>query len=298
MCSIGTPVKVLYVVGSGHSGSTLLDIALGHHPEIASHGELANLPRGGWIANHYCSCGRRANDCPFWREVRRRWLKRAGVDGAESYAELQNTFERYRRWPRLLLERLRPSSQFRAYAEHTRALLETMREVSGKPIIVDSSKEPARAFALAMVPGVDLRLVHLVRDGRGVAMSLNRKNHPVWRTAVIWTMTNLASEWTLRRLGPGKSVRIRYESFVTNPKAALSEIGKMIRVDLTKVAHTLTVGNGVEVGHIIAGNRLRKSKSVRLRPDAGDWRSTFSTGKQRLFWALAGWLVRRYGYKR
>src|SRR3712207_8630396 len=46
--------------------------------------------------------------------------------------------------------------------------------VSGKPVIVDSSKSPARALALGMVPGIDLYVVHLVRDGRGVATSLRK----------------------------------------------------------------------------------------------------------------------------
>lgn len=298
MRSTETSVKVLYVVGYGHSGSTLLDVVLGNHPEIASHGELVNLSRDGWISNEYCSCGERANDCPFWRDVRRAWLERASVDGVESYAELQNAFERYGSWPRLLLERRRPSPRFRAYAEHTRALFETLREVSGKPILLDSSKVPLRAFALAMTPGVDLRLVHLVRDGRGVAVSLDRKNCPVWRTALLWTRANLASEWVLRRLDPGKSVRIRYENLIADPKDALDKIGKVARVDLTEVADALSAGDVMEIGHNIAGNRLRHSKSVCLQPGAGDWRGALSAGKQRLFWALAGWLVRRYGYEK
>lgn len=292
------PIEVLYVVGSGHTGSTLMNIVLGQHPEITSHGELVYLARDGWVSNKRCSCGTPANDCPFWSEVRRRWLERVGADGVEVYVGLQDDFERHRSWPRLLLQRYKPSKRFRAYSEHTRALFKTLQEVSGRPIVVDSSKEPPRAFALTMIPGLDLRLMHLMRDGRGVARSHDKKGNSIWRTALFWIVANLASEQLLRRLGPGKSVRVRYEDLVADPGEELNRIGAVVGVDLTRVAAALSNGDDFKVGHTIAGNRLRHSKSVRLRPDEGSWRDNLSIKKQRLFWALTGWLARRYGYKR
>ena len=102
MRSVQAPVRVLYIAGAGHSGSTFLDIMLSNHPDIFGAGELANLPRGGWIDDEYCTCGRRANDCPFWSGVRRVWVEKVGVDDVEDYLELQDCFERFRRWPRLL----------------------------------------------------------------------------------------------------------------------------------------------------------------------------------------------------
>ncbi len=88
-----TPVKVLYITGAGRSGSTILDIVLGNHPDIESTGELSNLVRNGWIGGEslkgierkrvrvpICTCGRRtdipdvedaAEACPFWSSVRR-----------------------------------------------------------------------------------------------------------------------------------------------------------------------------------------------------------------------------------
>ena len=41
--------KILYIVGAGRSGSTILDIALGNSPEICSSGELVHLPERGWL---------------------------------------------------------------------------------------------------------------------------------------------------------------------------------------------------------------------------------------------------------
>ena len=57
-------------MGSGHSGSTILDILLGNSARIESVGELlAGLKRA---EREICSCGIEMADCPFWRGVRAR----------------------------------------------------------------------------------------------------------------------------------------------------------------------------------------------------------------------------------
>ena len=84
------------------------------------------------------------------------WVGRTDPHSIEGYPKLQSDFELKRRWPRLLYERRRPSARFRSYARLTRAFFESIRAVSGKPIIVDSATVPVRTFALGIVPGMDL----------------------------------------------------------------------------------------------------------------------------------------------
>jgi hypothetical protein len=309
------PVQVLYVMGSGHSGSTLLDIMLGAHPEVLSTGELSST-RGSWIANRYCSCGRRVDECPFWSEVRRNWAGRIGADDVEGYFALEGAFERRSRWPLLWWQRWNPSARFKTYATYTRALFQALREVGGKRVIVDSSKNPLRAFALSLMPGVDLHLVHLIRDGRGVMLSLMNKNRrqkekekagvikaarvrSVWRVAAFWIGVNLMSEWVRRRFGAGRSVRVCYEDLVADTKGALSGIGRLIDVDFAGVADAVSDGGGIEIEHNIGGNRqVRMSGNLRLRPEAGEWKSRLSRKERLLSRALMGPLLRRYGYQK
>jgi hypothetical protein len=329
-----TPVKVLKITGLGRSGSTILDVVLGNHPQIESVGEVMNLIRTGWISQEslrgidpkrlrrrLCTCGKRldvpnidtpSEACPFWSSVRREWVERTDGDSIETYPKLQNEFELKRRWPRLLYEKRRPSALFRSYARLTRAFFESIRAVSGKPVIVDSSKSAAGAFALGMIPGIDLYLVHLVRDGRGVITSLRKsfekdlqagimwdhKGHPMWKTIVRWVVQNLASEWVCIQLGPKRTMRLRYEDFVADPKTALERIGSLIELDLTDVANAASSGKPMQVGHNIGGNRTKKSGIITLRPDAEEWKTALSPTEQRLSWMLMGWLMRRYGYKR
>ncbi len=64
----------IYIVGRGHSGSTLLTLLLGRHKSILAMGELQNLSlqcfrdeRTRWVG--LCSCGQRPFNCEFWYPV-------------------------------------------------------------------------------------------------------------------------------------------------------------------------------------------------------------------------------------
>ena len=334
------PLRVLEIAGLGRSGSTILDIVLGNHPHIESVGEVGNLTLNGWISREslqgidpnkrrvpICTCGKRLDvlyvdtpeeACPFWSRVRREWVERADPESIETYPKLRGNFERTRlalliqQCLRLLYEKRRQSASFRSYARLTRAFFESIRAVSGKPLIVDSTKSPVRAFAHSLVPGIDLYVVHLVRDGRGVIASRRKtfkkdlragimwdhEGYPMWRTIVRWIGLNLAAEWVCTRLGPKKSMRLRYEDFVADPKGALERIGSLIELDLSEVADAACSGKPMQAGHNIGGNRTKKSEIITLRPDAQEWRAALSPTEQRLSWTLMGWLMRRYGYKR
>jgi sulfotransferase family protein len=79
----------IYIVGRGHSGSTLLAILLGRHAKISSMGEIANLSlqcyrdhRTRWPGT--CSCGARPFDCPVWGSVIQDIHRQYGKDLRES----------------------------------------------------------------------------------------------------------------------------------------------------------------------------------------------------------------------
>lgn len=304
-------VRVIYVMSAGRSGSTVLDTILGNHPAVESVGELTNLAYSGWLNGEYCACGQRGNVCPFWSEVRQEWAKQTGADDVTGYLALQSKFERFRRWPQLLREERGPSTIFQAYSQQTQNLFKAIQMVSGKSLIVDSSKNPVRAFALSLMPEIDLYLIHLIRDGRGVAWSLKKAYkkderagvqrdfapRPVWRTTVFWITVNLLATWVRHKLNHKKSIQVRYEDFVVNPREKLVSIGQLIGLEFTQVAEAVENGTALPVGHTIAGNRLRMAGSVRLKADT-EWMQKLPTNDQRLFWIMAGWLMRRYDYQR
>ena len=91
-------IRVLYIMGAGHSGSTVLDIILGNHPDILSVGELSNFVRRRAINGKYCACGKPANTCQFWSNIYWEWTHQIRTDDVEGYLALQNAFEHFRSW--------------------------------------------------------------------------------------------------------------------------------------------------------------------------------------------------------
>ena len=50
-------------------------------------------------------------------------------------------------------------------------------QVSGRRVVIDSSKHASLAFCLSTSPALDLRVVHVIRDSRAVAYSWSRVVH-------------------------------------------------------------------------------------------------------------------------
>jgi len=304
-------MKILYLMGAGHVGSTVIDVVIGAHPRIESLGEAWKLP-GAWAdpaSDRVCACGVAIQACAFWREARRVWAELVGDDDVARYVALMRRFEGSRSaWPRLLQNQLRPTADFLEYQRRNRALYEAVQRTSGKPMVVESSLSPRRAYVLATTPGIELHLVHLVRDGRGVIWSHQnpakravRKSFrpaPAWQTTRYWVSANLQSAYVYSRLPPERRLRLRYEDFATDPDAALVRIGHFVGEDLSGLlTPERAIRQPAPVRHTPGGNRVRLMREVQVRRDFG-WMEHLPAKDRALFWLCAGWLARSYGYRR
>lgn len=294
-------IKLIYVAGYGRSGTTLLDIALGEHPAIMGAGEVTTLARHVWDNGEYCACGAQVRDCPEWKAIVSRWMQGESDGFLAGYRRAQALTEGL-----LAPGRLLRLPGWRRHARRTLKLLRGMTMVSGRPILVDSSKLPGRAFALAAMPGIDLHVVHVVRDGRGVAWSLLKGHRrsvekgvqrelrpkPLLYTALRWSMVNLATEWLCRRVGPTRCIRVRYEDFVEDPRGTIGRIVALVGERPHNAAANL---GSFEPQHQVAGSRHRMQKSIVMRGD-DKWKREMPGWKQWIFTALCAPLLRRYDY--
>lgn len=302
--------SVVYISGYGRSGTTVLDIALGQHPRIFGAGELTALTRHVWVNNEYCACGCQVRDCPSWSRIIDLWVgDRDREVFLRRYRALQGRVEGLLNAMPVFRRAGASARALEAYGKDTARLFAAIAAVSGRDIIVDSSKMPGRAFALAAVPGIAVHVLHVVRDGRGVAWSLLKrydrdvkaglqrevKPRSLVRTATRWGLVNLATEALGSHLEPGRFVRVRYEDFTADPPGVLGRIGRSLGIDLGPIGADLQRGQPAKPAHQIAGNRLRMQGSINLVRDE-TWRSDMPAGKRAVFNGLCGWLLKRYGY--
>jgi hypothetical protein len=177
-------------------------------------------------------------------------------------------------------------------------------------VIVDSTKEPPFAFVVRGIPSVDFRLVHLVRDSRGVAYSfMKHKRRPevLDAPAIMGRLGPVsASFWWLdtnllcHALASGGRARlmIKYEDLVASPCDVVARIARHAgeAVAEEQVAGLIDGKRPLRVNHSIAGNPVRFHKGpVRLRLD-DEWRSRMRRRDRLLVTALTAPLLRSYGY--
>ena len=158
--------KVLYIAGLGRSGSTILANSLGQIDGFFSAGELCFLWKHNFIENRLCGCGEPFYECPVWTEVVERAF--GGLDGVDApeMIQLQMANARTRHIPLMLTERGSRvlAGRMEEFLNNTARLYESIASVTGSRVIVDSSKEPSYGYALSMIPGIDFRVLHLIRD--------------------------------------------------------------------------------------------------------------------------------------
>ncbi|MEO1188736.1 MAG: sulfotransferase [Pseudomonadota bacterium] len=293
--------KVIYIVGYGRSGSTILDISMGSHPTVFGMGELSAMCRHVWERREYCACGAQIRNCEVWRQIMERWM--AERDVAE-YKRLQQRVE-----PLFSVDRTMRTRRLWTYLDDTEAMLGAVSEITGTTTLVDSSKAPGRALAFAMSDQIDLRVVHLVRDARGVAHSMGREikgnkksgvqkkivPRSPYRTAIRWRMYNSFAEKLGMAVGPQHFVRVRYEDFADDAAREMQRISAATGVDFSDVGDHLANGGALMPAHQMAGSRLRMKSSITLQFDKG-WESRMTPADQNKVVRVAADQLRRYGY--
>ena len=307
-------VKVLYVAGWGRSGSTILGRILGQIEGFCSVGELRYIWDRGLIENRLCGCGAPFAECEVWRQT----VSRAFGDGlrtttAENLVRLRERGVRTRHLlPGVNKEGLR--ERVAHMGEYTGALEKLYRaaqETSQSRVVVDTSKFPSYGYVLQNVPGIELYVLHLVRDPRAVAFSwasrkkpkLDRKGEPgkpmtphsLVESSLVWDEWNLVIE-NIWRHNPERYMRLRYEDFVASPRETVGGVARFLGEEEARLPFAGEREVALGVSHTFSGNPDRfRSGSVTVESDEG-WKRGMGAPRQALVAALTLPGMARYGY--
>jgi hypothetical protein len=314
-------VRVLYIGGVGRSGSTLVERILGELPGVYGLGEVTQLWTRVMRNDMRCGCGAPYARCDFWTAVGESAFGGWREVDLNRIPTLQRTIARTRSAARLVGPRLAGdrSALIAEYADYYARIYAAAAAVTGARIVIDSSKNPALAFSLRWANDVDLRVVHLLRDPRGVAYSWTKQisscevdGEPMLArfspavSALEWSANNAAMSmlaWIGRRAAGQTTTlvpvrRIRYEEFLAHPRDAVRSLAAFGGLSVTDTDLSYLNDDYVDLGavHGVAGNPMRFSSGrVPLRRD-DTWRIAFPVLHRRLVGALCAPLLVAYGY--
>src|SRR5262245_41825225 len=226
---------------------------LNAHPEIVSVGELKQLGR---FVRHEkpgrrlrCTCGAETLlTCDFWSGVSDHTKAATGRSISELNVEDYCNQKRF--------------------AEDNAALFRAIATVSGKRLVVDSSKSAERLSLLMNNPAVDVFPIFLIRDPKGQICSSQRKSESLIRLIENYVRTNREIHELVKNQ---PHAVVRYEQLVREPEQVLGAL--MAELGLAFDASQLEWSS--QTRHNVGGNGMRRSSSSELKLDE-KWRDHFN----------------------
>jgi hypothetical protein len=291
--------KVIYIMGCGRSGTTILDIILGNHSGFLSVGELNNF-RQAWFGKKFCSCGSLVTDCEIWKKIGDRFFDSDRQNGSIKMYDYQANYERQRViWKQIF--GFHKHNEIQQYHLYIFNIFKELQDLSSCTTIIDSSKSAGRALALLRNEKLDVKVLHVVRDPRGLYHSYQKRHvgtpvKSIWSSAIYWNTTNFLADMIKLNYRENRVIRIRYEDLVYKPNETIDKIEKFLNESLADVKEKIE--NEVPLGraHLASGNRLRTQKSaLKLKPDI-EWKKKLKFYQRLLLPAACYPLMISYGY--
>ena len=231
---------LLLIRGLGHSGSTILDLALGAHPQLIGLGEAVRVLvrprlgeehkgpqqlRGDLRFERRCTCGELAGDCPVWGPLLA-WL---------------------------------PAHDDRPLAEKLNRLIEPLTATSPRWMVESFQADEQLLEAQAL--GRPVRVIQLTRDVRSWVHSESRRGVERhgrggtvgWRSMLRWWRINRRWEQRLNRSGCAV-FRLGYEELALAPEQALRQLCAWLEVGFDPAMLQPGLNSS---SHIVSGNRMR-----------------------------------------
>lgn len=179
-----------------------------------------------------------------------------------------------------------------ALVDRNRAFIESVLEVTGKEVFLDTSKDRTRLKSFVRFSKMDVRAIHLVRDVRGVVASrLRRKpGRDAGQAARQWVKTNQKTRVALQALPAGNALLLRYEDLCQEPQGTLEQLYRFCQVD----PGFQVVDFRAAPLHII-GNKMRLGSASEIRLDIR-WRDLLTADQEQEVRGIARREGRRYGY--
>ncbi len=301
---------VVFIGGSGRSGSTLIDLLLNNHPSVQSVGEVHRLNLYARENSEPCTCGSPVSTCPFWLEIEADMRGRLGW-GADRHPLRETEIMLIPAEVNPALAMIQKAAMFAAprpvgrwvnksfAPAHQRAIemsmlwYDAIRNVTETRVIIDSSKDARRLKALYLTAPDQFRLLNMIRDGRAVSASaIRRTGMPMARAAFEWKRSQRHTRLTSYGIPTDQRMKVHYEELCRDPEATMKKVCGFLGLEYGPEILTLRKSQA----HNIGGNPMRFKTGEREITLDERWRDQLSDRELLEFDRIAGDENRRLGY--
>ena len=298
--------NLAFMFSNWYSGATLLAILLNNHSNVVCNGETFPFQYDESNKDVYiCSCGQHMRQCSFYSSVSQPLKLESGswsndfrimpnVAGNAFINRMVGSFNRYV-WLRNLM--LIPGSPFRLrlnrYLSTHLEFYANARRYSGSDCYIDGTKSIRRTELFFQYATSNIKIVYLVRDGRGFCRSYMKNRglagEQLDRAADAWLEYIRLVDIFSKRYPSVDILTVRYEDLCNHLPETLAKVCGFLNLSYEEKM----VGGPRE--HHMLGNRMRSSFDGTIKEDLS-WREKFTQGEiQRLNERMRPELE-RYGY--
>jgi hypothetical protein len=277
----------VFIVGCPRSGTTLFRHIVGAHPQIAI------TPEAHWI--------------PLWFE-KRRGLMPDGLVTPELVSELlaHNKFALFELGREAVMS-LSGRGQPISYASFVTGIFDLYGEARGKKVVGNKTPDSVRRIDTLHALWPEARFVHLIRDGRDVALSLMNwpsvrtkkpgtfptwKDDPVSTAALWWELNVRRGREAGEALGPELYRELRYESLVAHPAQECATLCEFLSLAYDESMLNYHEAFKAAVGPEVVRDRQPITSGLR------NWRTQMPANDVERFEAAVGILLDELGYER
>jgi len=219
-------IKIIYLLGTSFSGSTLLGYLLGASPQVFNAGELMLFSKKKQIGKIPCFCGEKVETCGFWQHME--LSEYCLYTKPDLYTKMLLLLKLV--WNRPLCPTMK-KGEWDDAKFHTRLMANMIHQDHGSAIIVDTSKSLFRLIYLICSNAYDVKIVYIKRDLMGNISSFIKNRDSFLKGFMNYKLNHFFMPLYLKR-HKLDFYFLSYKNLCARPKEELKKLGRYVGVDL------------------------------------------------------------------
>lgn len=280
-------IAPFFIVASARSGTTFLRLTLNAHPEVAVPPESRFITEL-WPASTSAADSLAASTSATHITVQR-----------DDFLAQLSAHKRFKTWG-LPIEAVANEIGYRAeldYAQAIRSAYVAYAKSEGKSSWGD--KTPRYIENIPLLAGLfpDARFIHIVRDGRNVALSYAHVDfgpRTVAKAAQLWGRRVSAGIREGRALGPERYIEIRNEDLARDTEAEVNKVCSFLGI----AADPAMFDEKARARGIVEKSKHNFDPAAGGRKHMSDWRTEMKQRDIEVVEAVAGDVLTQLGYER